>query len=90
MSKEALKLEVIFKIMRLNELEDIQLVHRVIDEIQPKEDKLKALMKPTRKVMNVEDLKKEQNFTPIDTDDFFADLDQLEITDSLEDLLEMI
>ena len=51
---------------------------------------IEILKKPMRKKLDVETLKKEQNFTPIDKKVFFQKIDELNIKESIDDLLTMI
>jgi hypothetical protein len=53
-------------------------------------DILNYLAKPMRKTVSVEQLKKEQNFKPIDKKAFFKKLDALEIEESIDNLIAMI
>jgi len=51
---------------------------------------LEALHKPMRDKLDIEQLKKEQNFKPIDKAELFQKIDELNIEEPLEDLLAMI
>ena len=43
-----------------------------------------------RKYLDVEELKKEQNYKPIDKKDFFEKIKKLKIEEPIDELLEMI
>jgi hypothetical protein len=51
---------------------------------------LHHLAKPMRKTLSIEQLKKEQNFKPINKKAFFQKLDALKIEEPIDDLISMI
>jgi len=48
---------------------------------------LEKVVQPTKKSISIEEMIKEQNYTPISADEFFQLAGQLEIEESLENLL---
>ena len=47
-------------------------------------------IKPLRKTITLEQMIKEQNYKPIEKDEFFKMVDELEIEESIEELLSML
>jgi len=92
MSVEALKLELINKIIAVDDNKKLKKIEATLFEIDT-DDKnrvLERLSKPIRKKLNIEELKKEQNFKPIDKAHFFKKIEELNIEEPIEDLLKMI
>mgnify|MGYP000453799901 CR=1 FL=1 len=56
----------------------------------PDSEILKRLEKPMRKKTDIEEIKQEQNFKPINKEAFFKKIEQLNIEEPLEKLIEMI
>jgi len=56
----------------------------------PDSEILKRLEKPMRKKTDIEEIKQEQNFKPINKEAFFKKIEELNIEDPLEKLIEMI
>jgi len=79
MGGEALKLKLILKV-----LDD------VISKTEIGKSQLNGLVKPTREKLDIEIIKQEQNFQSINADEFFKELENLNIEEPLEDLLKMI
>ncbi|MGB1204463.1 MAG: hypothetical protein ACPG5B_02385 [Chitinophagales bacterium] len=48
------------------------------------------VVKPMKKTLDIETMKREQGFKPIDKKAFFQEIDALEIKESIDDLLKMI
>ena len=77
----------------LEDLEDVRLYDEAMADDEPgiPADEafamLDALRKPMRDKLNIEQVKKEQNFKPIDKDELFRKIDELNIEEPLEDLL---
>ena len=61
-----------------------------IKEMWPDSEILKRLEKPMRKKTDIEEIKQEQNFKPINKEAFFKKIEQLNIEEPLEKLIEMI
>ena len=89
MSVEGLKLDLIKKIMALQDASELKRLDILLQEFRY-DEAIKKLNKPTRKHLNIEELKIEQNFKPIDKKSFFKKIDQLKVEESIDDLLEMI
>lgn len=90
MSVEALKLALINKIIALTEAHQLRKVASTIDDIQSKDPVLEQLQKPMRKTLDIEQLKREQQFQAIDKKALFEKIDSLNIEEPIEDLLRMI
>lgn len=90
MQTEALKLHIIEKIMKLENASSLKKIEYTIDELSNEQDDLiSKLAKPMRKKIDIEELKREQNFQPIDKEKLFKDFASLEIEESIEELIEM-
>lgn len=90
MSVEALKLEIINRIMALRDTSKLKKIEATLKEMWSDDDILNKLNKPMRKTLDIEQLKKEQNFKPINKAEFFKKIDELNIEESIDDLLAMI
>jgi hypothetical protein len=85
-----MKEAMIEKIMRIEDLSLIEKVNQMIDIFAPKEDKLSQMIKPMKETLDIEEMKREQGYKPIDSEVFFRQLDALGIEEPLEDLLKML
>jgi len=91
MSVDALKLKLINQIMSLQDAYKLQKLEATLRDMWADEgDMIKKLNKPMRKKIDIEALKKEQGFTPINKKEFFKKIEQLNIEEPLDDLLRMI
>lgn len=90
MSEEALKLEIINRIMALKDSSKLKKIEATLREMWSDDITLEKLNKPMRKTLDIEQLKKEQNFKPVDKKEFFKKIDELDIQESIDDLIEMI
>jgi len=90
MSSEAIKLKLIHKILSVNDTDQLKLLYGFISKAEIGKSQLNGLVKPTREKLDIETIKQEQNFQPINADKFFKELEDLNIEEPLEDLLKMI
>ncbi|WKN46160.1 hypothetical protein [Tunicatimonas pelagia] len=90
MQEETIKLNLIKQIMEMHDTSKLKKVDSAIHKIVAEEEVLHALARPMRKKMNIEELKEEQNFKPINKKDFFEKIDELNVEESIDKLLEMI
>ena len=92
MQAEVIKLNLIKYIMEVVDASKLKKMDFVIRNINKSESKidLKKFAKPMREYLDVEELKKEQNYKPIDKMEFFEKIKKLEIEEPIERLLEMI
>jgi len=90
MSEEALKLNLINKILSFTNITLLKKVEASLNEISQDDLIIRRLSKPMRKKTDIEQLAKEQNFKPIDKDKLFKQMDELNIKEPLEELLAMI
>ncbi|MFK7934892.1 MAG: hypothetical protein AB8G22_15390 [Saprospiraceae bacterium] len=89
MSIEALKLKLIHKIYSLNNLAELERIEQSISTTE--NDKiLKQLNRPMRKKLDLEQLKKEQNWQQTDAKEVFAIMDEINIEEPLSKLLKEI
>ena len=92
MHAEVIKLNLIRYIMEIADTSKLRKMDLVIRNIKKSESKidLKKFAKPIRDYLNVEELKKEQNYEPIDKKVFFKKIQKLKIEEPIEELLDMI
>ena len=86
---ETLKENLIFRISKIDKEEALRQVEKAVDLVEhsPKSELLKKLAKPMRKKLDLEELKREQNWKPIDRDEFDRLVKELDIQEPLEQLL---
>lgn len=92
MQAEVIKLNLIRYIMEVADTSRLKKMDFVLRNIKKSESKINInkFAKPMREYLNVEELKKEQNYEPIDKKDFFEKIKKLKIEEPIEGLLEMI
>lgn len=90
MTIDALKLKIITQIMSLSDSAKLEKLELFVEDISKENDLLKSLVKPIKKDFDLEEIKKEQNYAPICKEDFFKQIESLDIEESLDELLEMI
>ncbi len=90
MQEETIKLNLIKQIMEMHDTGKLKKVDSAIHKIIAEEEVLRALAKPMRTKLSIEELKKEQNFQPVDKKEFFKKIDELDVEESIEELLAMI
>ena len=90
MTIESLKLEIINKVLSLKDTSQLKKIEATLDEMSSEENIIAKLNIPMRKTLDIEKLKKEQNFKPINKKEFFQKIDELNITEPIGDLLAMI
>ena len=88
---EAIKLDLIRQITSLNDVATLSQLEKVLKTSDVENDNiLKNLAKPCRKKLDIEVLKKEQNFTQFDRINFDELVKELDIQEPIEQLLAMI
>ena len=90
MEAKVLQQSIISKIFALTDTRKLRQLNVIVEQLTDSNDVLQRLAKPMRKKLSIEELKKEQNFKPINKKAFFKKLDALEIEESIEDLITMI
>lgn len=83
------KYKLIQEIMKLDNEEVLSKLEEEVEAIQ-KEEVFWTAIKPLRKTITLEQMIKEQNYKPIEKDEFFKMVDELEIEESIEELLSML
>ena len=83
------KYKLIQEIMKLDNEEALSKLEEEVESIQQEEFFWTAI-KPLRKTISLEQMIKEQNYKPIEKDDFFNMVGELEIEESIEELLSML
>lgn len=83
------KYKLIQEIMKLDNEEALSKLEEEVESIQ-QEEVFWTAIKPLRKTITLEQMIKEQNYKPIEKDEFFKMVDELEIEESIEELLSML
>ena len=83
------KYKLIQEIMKLDNEEALSKLEEEVEAIQ-QEEVFWTAIKPLRKTITLEQMIKEQNYKPIEKDEFFKMVDELEIEESIEELLSML
>jgi hypothetical protein len=91
-SLEVLKQNLNFRISKIDKEESLREIERAIDIVEhiptkKQSEMLKKLTKPMRKKLDLEELKREQNWKPIDRKEFDRLVKEIDIQESLEQLL---
>ncbi|CAN5246824.1 hypothetical protein BH20ACI1_BH20ACI1_15020 [soil metagenome] len=86
------KLDLIVRISKLDDKDSVRQVKNTVDfvEKRPTEkqlEMLKKLVKPIKKKIDLEELKREQNWKPIDREEFDRLVREIDIQEPLEQLL---
>ena len=88
---ESIKQELISQISVLTDATVLAQLARILNQNAPKTDAaLTKLTKPRRKTLDIEQLKKEQNFTEFNRPRFDQLIKELDIQEPIEQLLKMI
>jgi hypothetical protein len=92
---EILKQNLNFRITKIDKEESLRQIEKVIDLVEHSPNKkqselLKKLAKPMRKKLDLKELKREQNWKPINRKEFDRLVMELDIQEPLEQLLEDI
>ena len=90
MEAKILQQSIINKIFNLTDTQKLKQLDVIVEQLSDNNYILERLAKPMRKKLSIEQLKKEQNFKPINKKAFFKKLDALEIEEPIEDLIAMI
>lgn len=83
------KLEIFKQIISLDSEDSLELVENYLKQVK-QEEELKEIFKPIRDNISVEELKAEQNYTGFNREKFDQLVKELDIQESLEELLSMI
>lgn len=83
------KYKLIQEIMKLDNEEALSKLEEEVEAIH-QEEVFWTAIKPLKKAVTLEQMIKEQNYKPIEKDEFFRMVDELEIEESIEELLSML
>ena len=92
MTIEGKKLYLIRKIMEISDESVIDQLDELIGK-QPEEDKdwiLRQLNKPIKEKLDLEEVKREQNFEEVDKEEIEALIKEADIQEPIEELLQMV
>ena len=84
------KYYLIQEIMKLDDEEAISRIEYQIETIQQDSELWLSIIKPIRKSVTIDQMIEEQGYKPIVKEEFFEKVDELEIEESLEELLSML
>ena len=92
MTIETKKLHLIKRIMEIDDESIIDKIDELVGERLEKDidSILRKMSKPIEKKLDIEKVKKEQNFQPIDKDEIERLIKEADIQEPIEELLEMI
>ena len=92
MSTASLKLKLIEKIVSFQDHEQLQKLNLLVEELSKSDnlDKILKLAKPMKAKLDIEALKKEQNFQPINKEEFFGLFEALAVEENVDELIEII
>lgn len=81
------KYKLIKEIMSIEDEAQLSKLEVQMDEIQGKSSLWQKVIAPTKDSISLKEMIKEQNYKPISKEEFFQMAEELEIEESLEDLL---
>ena len=87
MTIEALKYELLAKIVSIQSETDLKRVKEMLDSLSKNNDLLYRMIKPVSEKITVEDLIKEQNYKGFDRNAFDKIVSEMDVTDPIEELL---
>lgn len=87
MTIEALKYELLAKIVSIQSETDLKRVKEMLDSLSEDNALLYRMVKPVREKITVEDMIKEQNYTGFDRNAFDKLVSEMDVTDPIEELL---
>ncbi len=92
MTIETKKLHLIKRIMEIDDESIIDKIDEIVGECPEKDihSILREISKPIEKKFDVEKIKREQNFQPIDKDEIEKLIKEADIQEPIEELLDMI
>ena len=79
MQTETIKLSLIRQIMETNDTAELQKIGSAIKKIQSGNHSFQHLVKSTRKRLDIETIKKEQNYLPVDKKVFHQKIEELDL-----------
>jgi hypothetical protein len=90
MQTETMKLSLIRQIMETNDTAELKKIDSAIKKIQSEDNSFQHLVKPTRRRLDIEAIKKEQNYLPVDKKVLHQKIRELDLKEPIEQLLAMI
>lgn len=92
MTKEldSIKFSIIKEIMEIDEASVLTKIQEDIGSLRSQGSLLEKVFRPTRSTITLDEMKKEQNYIPIQKEEFFKLTEELGIEESLEELLSQL
>lgn len=87
MTIEALKYEIMAKIVNIQNEAVLQQVRKILEGVSKENDLLYRAVKPIREGITVEDLIREQNYKGFDRSAFDKLVEEIDVQDPIEELL---
>lgn len=84
------KQQLIQRISKIREEKQLLMLEQYMENLQQKEIELNTIFKPSKKTLTVEKLIEEQNYKGINKEKIDKLIDEMDIQESLEDLLAML
>ena len=79
MQTETMKLSLIRQIMETNDTSELEKIDSAIKKIQSEDNSFQHLVKTTRKQLDIETIKKEQNYLPVDKKVLHQKIEELDL-----------
>lgn len=87
---DSIKFSIIKEIMEIDEASVLTRIKEDISSIRSQSNLLEKVFRPTRSKITLDEMKKEQNYTPIQKEEFFKLTEEIGIEESLEELLSQL
>ncbi len=87
---DSIKFSIIKEIMEIDEESVLTKIQEDISSIRSQGSLLDKVFGPTRSTITLDEMKKEQNYTPIQKEEFFKLTEEIGIEESLEELLSQL
>ena len=87
---DIIKFSIIKEIMEIDEESVLTKIQEDISTIRSQGSLIEKVFRPTRSTITLDEMKKEQNYTPIQKDEFFKLTEEIGIEESLEELLSQL
>jgi hydroxylamine reductase (hybrid-cluster protein) len=89
---DSIKIDLIVHITKLNDEDLARQIKDFVEDLEKRptekqSEMLKKMAKPMRKKLDIEELKREQNWKPIDRDEFDRLIKEIDIQEPLEQLI---
>ncbi len=89
---DSIKIDLIVQITKLNDEDSVRQIKDFVENLENQPtakqlEMLKKMAKPVRKKLDIEDMKREQNWKPINREEFDRLIKEIDIQEPLEQLI---